>query len=55
MFLVRIAVTLLVRTMPASSIAKPAAIHITKLPLMSNQMVSRTYFISAENSMLLLR
>ena len=49
-FFVKIAVVFLVRTNPASSIAKPAAIHITRHPLISNQKLSSTYFISAENS-----
>jgi hypothetical protein len=32
MFLVRISVVFLARTRPASSMAKPAAIHITSAP-----------------------
>jgi hypothetical protein len=33
MFLVRISAVFLARTRPASSIAKPAAIHMTSAPL----------------------
>ena len=43
MFLVHCIATFLVRTMPASSIAKPAAIHITKKPPTRNSNVLKTY------------
>ena len=39
MFLVQMVATLLERTSPASSMQKPAAIHITKAPLKRNEKV----------------
>ena len=46
MFLRQITEAFLVRTEPASSMVKPAAIHITRAPQMRNANVLRTYSIS---------
>ena len=45
-FLKQMTPVLLTRTEPASSIVKPAAIHITKKPYTRNANVSNTYCVS---------
>ena len=47
MFLVHCMATFLVRTMPASSMAKPAAIHITRKPPIKKSSVFMMYLPSA--------
>jgi hypothetical protein len=48
MFLSSCVPTLRLRTRPASSIANPAAIHITRKPCIRNDSVFRMYCLSAE-------
>ena len=45
-FLRQIVATLLVRTRPASSMVKPAAIHITRKPCIRNESELKMYAVS---------
>src|SRR3546814_3881676 len=50
MFFRQIVAVFLVRTRPASSMAKPAAIHITRKPPTRNEKVLKMKAVSAETS-----
>ena len=50
MFFRQIVAVFLVRTRPDSSMAKPAAIHMTRKPCTRNEKVLRMYWVSVETS-----